>query len=164
MKAIINFDKRLFLYIYNKTSNYNIKNICKTICKFSKPFFIVLYICIILYTYFVIKSTHLFNICIIKPLATILICKCLRIIINRKRPFLVFPNLDLPKKNEPSMPSNHTASSFIISFMLLYINLPLAIIAIVIATISSTSRIIIGIHFPLDILAGFLIALSIYLV
>ncbi len=160
MKTLKTFDEQLFIYIYNKTNYQNVKKIFKFLTTISKPFFIIIYLLLLL-TMYSTNNSYLY-ICIYKPFFTLLFCKFLRKTINRKRPYLVFNKINLQKKEDASMPSNHTASSFIISFMFFYISTPLALLTILLATLVSLSRIIIGIHFPLDVLCGFLIALSFY--
>ncbi len=163
MDKVLYIDKQLFLYIYNNTNKNNIKSFSNFITKVSKPFFIVFYIILLILIYNS-KNNITFVTCIIKPLLTLIICKYLRKKINRKRPYLVFDDLNLPTKKDASLPSNHTASSFIIAFMYLFINFKVALFFIILAFLVSISRIISGLHFPLDILTGFFISLSIYLI
>ncbi len=162
MKTLISIDKNLFLFIYNSTNSTQVKKVFNFITKISKPFFMLTYALLLLFLF--ITSSPSLLIVFIKPLFVLILCKILRKLINRKRPYLVFKTLNLPKKEDASLPSNHTASSFIISFMFLYVYPPLGIIMIALAVLVSLSRIIIGIHFPLDILSGFLISLIIFLV
>lgn len=163
MNKLISLDERLFLYINKKTTEKQ-KHIFTQICNCSKPFFIIVYLVLLCYVYFYLKDLSLFKVCVLKPFSVLISSKLLRIIINRDRPYIIFENLNLPQKKEASMPSNHTASSFIISLMYFYINSRLAIVLCLISAIVSFSRIIIGIHFPLDILAGFLLSIFIFLI
>ncbi len=161
MESLITLDKKIFLFIYTKTNSIKLKKTFNFITKLSKPFFITSYLLILFFLY----STNLqyFAISIAKPFSVLIICKLLRKQINRKRPYEIFNNMNLPTKKDASFPSNHTASSFIISFLFFYVNPFLALIMILIASVVSLSRIIVGLHFPLDILFGFLISLSFFL-
>ncbi len=161
MKTLVNLDNKLFLFIYTKTSNKTVKSIFNTITKTSKPFFIVAYI-LLLYIIYTTKSFDTFKICLFEPLLVLFLCKFLRKSIGRKRPYIIFKELNIQKKEDASFPSNHTASSFIISFMFFLLNPQIAFFMIFLAFIVSISRIIVGLHFPLDVLFGFLIPLAIY--
>lgn len=57
-----------------------------------------------------------------------------------------------------SMPSRHTASAFIIAITVFYFNRYLGIVAIIIATLIALSRVLAGVHFIRDVLAGLLIS------
>lgn len=160
MEKIINLDKKLFLAIYNNTENA--RHIFQCITNISKPFFVISYALLLVYI-FLNKNFDTLLICTIIPFLTIIICKILRKIINRKRPYLVFPELNIQKKEVASFPSNHSASSFVISFMFLFVSFKLFLLFFLLALIVSVSRIIVGIHFPLDILSGFFIPAIIYL-
>lgn len=157
---MIEFDKQLFLLIYNYFKKY--KKGFKMLTTISKPFFIIVYILLLLYAFYIGGYNTIFRF-IAPPFITIVLCKFLRFAIGRQRPYLIFDNIDLPIKKDASCPSNHTASSFIISFMFLSINMYVACFFIFIAFLVSFSRIVIGVHFPFDVIFGFLIALIIYI-
>ncbi len=163
MDTLINYDKKLFLLIYNSTNQKFTKKLFRVITKVSKPFFIIAYVLLLIYTFLYFDKNTLIHI-LITPFMTILICKILRKKIGRKRPYLIFPDMNLQKKEDPSFPSNHTASSFIIALMFIFVSKPLCIVMLIIASLVSISRIIVGIHFPLDVLFAIIIALTIYCV
>ncbi len=161
MSKILELDKKLFLFIYSNTEA--VRPFFQKLTHISKPVFMTLYGLLIIYQVYVQNYTH-FSKSILAPFCTLILCKILRKLINRKRPYLVFESLNLQKKEEASFPSNHTASSFVISFVFLLFSFKIAIFLIVFATLISVSRIIIGIHFPADVIFGFLIALTAYCV
>ncbi len=158
MNKLQNFDNKLFLTIYN---NVGFKKLFIKITKISKPVFILFYVSLLL-TLFLNSDFDILKICIIKPFIVIVISKILRKKIGRKRPYEIFSEINLPKKEDASFPSNHTASSFIIALMFFYFNFEIAIVMIILAFIVSVSRIIVGLHFPLDIFFGALISITIY--
>ncbi len=159
MNKILLLDKKLFLLIYTKTDKW--RPFFQKITDISKPLFILFYFSLIGYqVHFGIFKD--FPKTILAPVCTLLLCRILRKTINRKRPYLIFESLNLQKKEEASFPSNHTASSFIIAFIFLLFNFKIFLFLFLLAILVSVSRIIIGIHFPLDITFGFLIALTMY--
>lgn len=161
MEKIINLDKKIFIRIYNKFSRH--KKGFEIITTISKPFYIIIYSLLLAFLVYKKDFDNLF-LCIIIPLSVMITCKILRKLIGRKRPFIEFQTINLPIKKDASFPSNHTASSFIISFVFLLINIKFAIFLIFIAFLVSISRIIVGLHFPLDVFCAFLISLSFFLV
>ncbi len=161
MDKLITLDQKLFTSIYNATNQILTKKVFKTITKISKPFFIIAYALLLTYI-FKYLSKYILLVTIIQPLITIILCKFLRKKIGRKRPYIIFSNMNLPFKEDASFPSNHTASSFIIALMFLYVSLPLGIVMLILATLVSISRIIVGLHFPLDVLSALLISVTIF--
>lgn len=162
INSLLTFDKKLFIDIYTFFSD-STRKFFKILCILSKPFYYIVYFILLFYIFSYLADDYILAICIIKPLIAIIVSKTIRKIINRRRPYLAFSYLSLPQKNEPSFPSNHTCSAFIISYMFFYVSYEIAIILLIIATISSVSRIIIGIHFPLDILGGIALSTLIFL-
>lgn len=76
--------------------------------------------------------------------------------INRKRPYETW-DLDplIPKKTRGnSMPSRHVFSCAVISMCFLKISLPLGIAGFVITALSALVRVLGGVHYPEDTLAG----------
>lgn len=99
---------------------------------------------------------------IIVPMNAFIILTVFRFLINRQRPYEKFETAPaIPKvKKGNSFPSRHVFSSFMIAFtMCIYgpwieVGILLLIVAILIAII----RVVAGIHFISDVLAGFLFA------
>jgi undecaprenyl-diphosphatase len=78
---------------------------------------------------------------------------------QRKRPLEVLPAAALIKKpRHPAFPSGHASFFFAFSFALFLFNVPLAIAAVIISCLVTLSRIFCGVHWPSDILAGFVMA------
>jgi len=92
----------------------------------------------------------------------------LKHLVGRVRPFDVIWELNvlIPKPNDFSFPSGHTASSFAVASTLSR-KLPpkYGIPAIILASIISFSRLYVGVHYPSDVLFGMIIGILIsYLV
>jgi len=83
------------------------------------------------------------------------------LIYHRLRPTLIHPALNqlLDPGQSPSFPSNHTILTFVFSLVILRANKILGIIFLVLAFLIGLSRIVAGVHYPSDILAGIIIAL-----
>ena len=84
----------------------------------------------------------------------------------RLRPYLVLPDTNTCKKplTDHSFPSGHTTAIFSVAVPLVYAAPWLGTILIPLAFFVSLSRIYLGLHYPSDCLAGFLIAMTAVLV
>jgi undecaprenyl-diphosphatase len=85
---------------------------------------------------------------------------------QRQRPYLVLANANVVIKPLPdhSFPSGHTTAAFstLVPFLLAAPN-GIAFLAIPIAVLVGYSRIYLGVHYPSDCIAGFLIGTSVAL-
>ena len=83
----------------------------------------------------------------------------LKPLVNRTRPYEVVEGLRLMGKmaSDASFPSGHTAASFA-SATALFPNLPrrYGVLLVILAFLIAFSRLYIGIHYPTDVLVGFL--------
>jgi|SRR5690625_2620852 len=79
----------------------------------------------------------------------------------RPRPFVLndVSLLILKSAESNSFPSNHAAGAFAIAFVFLWQQRILGILLLGLAVLLALSRIYVGVHYPLDILAGTLLAL-----
>ena len=92
------------------------------------------------------------------PLSGFLTLSAVRSLINRSRPYEAFHQSPvIPKKTKgKSFPSRHVFSAYMIAFTYLYVGdiLALAILLLVLATILAVIRVITGVHYISDVLAG----------
>ncbi len=94
----------------------------------------------------------------------------IKILVNliyfRPRPFMAHDvNLLIGKLVDGSFPSAHTFLSFAMAFVIYFYNKKLGVILLILAALVSISRIYVGVHYPLDVLGGIILAwLSVYLV
>ena len=99
---------------------------------------------------------------ILIPLITIIIAKILRKNINSKRPFEKMDITSLVShKGGNSMPSNHSASAMVLAMALTYIMPKYFLFFIILGLITGISRVMAGVHYPIDVLFGFLLGLII---
>lgn len=57
------------------------------------------------------------------------------------------------------MPSRHTACAFIIAMTFMYVSIPLGIAYLIISALIMISRVLAGVHFISDVIAGMAISL-----
>ena len=96
------------------------------------------------------------------PLSAFSLVYGIRMIYHRPRPFIAL-DIDslIAHEASASMPSQHAASAFAIAMALYYTNKKLGIPALILAAVTALSRPMVGVHFPLDILAGALLSVGI---
>lgn len=91
------------------------------------------------------------------PAFSFVILSLFRRMINRKRPYESWPIHPLIHKDTrgKSMPSRHLFSSAVISMVFLYVNPVTGIIALILSCLDGIIRVIGGVHYPTDVIAGF---------
>lgn len=95
------------------------------------------------------------------PLISLIIVSVIRALLNRKRPYEVLPITPLYNKKTcgKSFPSRHTFAIFIIIFSLFFFCSPVIfILLLLLGVIMALLRVLLGVHFIRDVLAGFLFA------
>jgi len=95
-------------------------------------------------------------------IANLLIFICNAILNDRLRPFEAFPDkvhLIFYQPSDPSFPSNAAAASFALATGIWVYNRKLGYLLSIPALIISFGRIYMGVHYPLDIIGGFALAI-----
>jgi len=79
--------------------------------------------------------------------------------INRIRPYINFPQLNIKKigVDNYSFPSGHTTAAFSIGISIALSFTGLAVISIVLAVAVGISRVYLGVHYPSDVVAGIIV-------
>lgn len=87
--------------------------------------------------------------------------KIIEMIYFRPRPFVTHAVTLLSDKSssDPSFPSNHSAGSFSLALALFWGNRKLGSVLLIFAFFMALSRIYIGVHYPMDVACGAVIAL-----
>jgi len=84
-----------------------------------------------------------------------LLVSYLKIMIHRPRPYEVLPIMPLEiAENLRSLPSGHTATAFLSATILSKFYSKYAVFLFVIAAFIGLSRLYMGVHYPLDVIAG----------
>lgn len=153
-------NRRLFFRIYNFTlNNETARKTAVFVSRLSKTVFMAFYglgfIILLLSSDIFAMPRYVFV-----PFAVLVINTTLRRVLNKPRPF-VQEDIEalVPHEESGSMPSNHSASAMIIAFSWLCISPPVAAALMVLALMTGTSRVMTGIHYPLDIACGWIIAI-----
>lgn len=122
------------------------------LCSFL-AYFILLLVLLGHHSTFLIKA-------ILVPASCFVTVTQLRRFLNRPRPFEVYqvPPLKSHSRGQ-SMPSRHSASALIIGLTIWQVHQPWGMLLILNALLTGCTRILIGVHFPQDVMSGFLVAL-----
>src|SRR6266542_1987174 len=81
---------------------------------------------------------------------------------HRQRPFAAHPSAHVwgSRSHDPSFPSDHASAAFAIAFAVLLFDRVVGTIFLLAATLIGVGRVVIGAHYPLDVLAGCLVGLA----
>ncbi|HBA45790.1 hypothetical protein A2W67_00070 [Candidatus Nomurabacteria bacterium RIFCSPLOWO2_02_40_28] len=118
-----------------------------------------IYIVIIASLIFLFRSSRkeLILLCISGGLAYAF-AKILKILMHTERPFVLFPQVtSLFLETGYAFPSGHTAVASAIAFLIYFYNKKAGYIFMLFALLIGIARIIAGVHFPVDILGGFIL-------
>lgn len=83
----------------------------------------------------------------------------LELLLHRARPFTVDPNLLVlvPRPLTFSFPSAHASSAYALAFAILGRDGRLGILAVILADLVAVGRVVVGVHYPTDVLAGLVV-------
>ncbi len=81
--------------------------------------------------------------------------------INSVRPYTKYGFKPIVNKEKPgeSMPSRHVFSCFVIGMAFLYIDTSLGVIVLIQGVLMAILRVVIGVHFPKDVIVGALVGI-----
>lgn len=135
-------------------------NILKFIYKVLPIFVFVGYPILLLYL-LLTHSPKLLR-CITVPLGVFVTVTLIRKFIDAQRPYEKLGITPLMAKDTKglSFPSRHTASAAVIAMAFLYVNVPLGAAFLVVAALIGLSRICAGVHFPVDVISGYLYSVA----
>ena len=91
-----------------------------------------------------------------------LLSKVLKVIIHTDRPFIFFNNsYTLFLESGFAFPSSHSAAASALAFAVFFVNKRLGYVFMVSALLVGVARIVAGVHFPIDILGGYLLGFAV---
>ena len=98
---------------------------------------------------------------ILIPALSFMLVSVLRKLLNVPRPYETWNITPLILKNTKgqSMPSRHVFSATIISMAILRLNLILGIFFLILSLVIALCRVLGGVHYPRDVIAGFLVGI-----
>ncbi|MBR0085339.1 MAG: phosphatase PAP2 family protein [Lachnospiraceae bacterium] len=142
-----------------RISNCRSKGLLLKLNKLFPKLFAFIYIFELLILLF--KKDRRFLRALLVPAAVFILVTRLRKKLGRKRPYIVYGTAPVTGKSddEPGHPSRHAASSFIIAFTSIRLFGKKGITVLVFAVITAALRVILGVHYISDVLAGAVIAL-----
>jgi len=151
-------DKKLFLFLFDISKrNKVVYCVSKFIAKISYFIFLVIYVLGAVY----ILINHNFNTLIkyiLVPAFVLFLNTYLRKIIKRNRPFNEFEIKNtIYHKSSYSFPSNHSACAMVISIAEMFLNFKFGLLCVVLAFFTGLSRVFTGLHFPFDVISGWII-------
>lgn len=150
-------DAKLFMLMYRTAAERKwLRTLVKGVAGLSKSFFFIVYGVGALWL-FTEKSRGLIAFIAI-PFLVLCYNSFLRKLIGRTRPFVRF-GLEpmLSHEANGSCPSNHAASSVVIALAFWLISPYISCFLLVMALFTGLSRVFAGVHYPLDVLIGWLI-------
>ena len=110
---------------------------------------------------FVKEDYLMFTKCIVVPATAFVVVSILRKLIDSPRPYTKYDITPLINKDKigESFPSRHTLSAFLITMTGFYVYFPVGIMLTVMSLIIAITRVVSGVHFTKDVIAGAVIGI-----
>lgn len=110
-----------------------------------------------------LKSEHLLKYIFVPAIMFVLV-SVFRYFYNAPRPYELYDFTPIYNKKTvgKSFPSRHIFSAFIISLMMLHFNVVLGVVFLALSIVLAIVRVLAGVHFIKDVLAGALISICSY--
>ena len=98
---------------------------------------------------------------ILGPASAYIAARALRLISNKDRPYVALEiESRISHDEDSSFPSMHSTSAFVIATSIWYVNPAVGIAAVFLAAITGLSRVMVGVHYPVDIAVGMALGVS----
>lgn len=162
MNQLIALDRKIYLACHAFTNKHDtFRKLANRTTQLSSKVFFIIYGLGIVYLALTLPYTLIYFLGI--PGFTLGLVSLLRDVIKRPRPFdtlKVKPSLE--HESGGSFPSKHSSSAMIIALSFFFINPSLGALLILLAFITGASRVFTGVHYPMDVLAGQVIAVLVW--
>lgn len=149
----------LFFLIYNLNSHSSILN---NLMLFGATYLIYVTILLMFIVAFKgkMKERKALILAVLAIPIAILLIKLIHIFINEPRPFVTYNFLPLTDNTpDASFPSRHATIASLVAFSYLYFKSKWSTLFLIIMIWIGISRIYVGVHYPLDIIGGFIVAI-----
>jgi len=98
-----------------------------------------------------------FSILFLTSITTWLVAYTLKLLFQIPRPFVEFGITPLAYESGYSFPSEHASVFFAIAFATIFLDKKVGRALLFLAVLIALSRVVLGVHYPIDIIAGFLL-------
>ncbi len=156
---MFNITEKNYIIITDFFKNHQYAKFALKICYSLFPLLIFIgYPVLILYVLF--TSPYELVRVILVPLGVFVTVTVLRKLICRQRPYEKYKTESVFGKTTKghSMPSRHTASAFVISMAMLYVNFDFGVLSLSVSVMIMLSRVLAGVHFLSDVIVGMCIS------
>lgn len=156
IKGVYSMKKEIYLAIFNKIKsvNHGVELVCFTgkIMTYMAAF---IYLLSVVCTFIRGEIKETAGI-IIVPAVSFLLLSCFRMKFNAKRPYEIYEFEPLIKKDTEgkSFPSRHVFSIFVIGSTLWCVYPYIGTVIMAAGVVLAVIRVIVGVHFPKDVIAG----------
>lgn len=154
-------DEFLFSILFNLSSKYELLGeIMVVLTNWSSKIFALIYV-IGIVILLLNRSKKIIPF-IIAPATAFIIVQLIRYFYLRPRPFLALEIESLIEHSASgSLPSMHAVSAFVIGMAIWHVNKKAGRYVLILAAITGLSRVMVGVHYPLDIVIGALLSIGI---
>jgi len=146
----------LFTQIYNLSTNSFLGGIALFLHQFTYP---ILGLILILVLIFSRRKFFTFSFLFLSAVFSWFISETLKFLFHIPRPFVDLEITPLVYQSGFSFPSQHMAVFSALAISMFFINKKASIALLILAVMIGISRIIIGVHYPIDIIGGFCVGL-----
>jgi len=146
-------DNQIFFYLFSLSDVSLISQVSIFLHNFTYPFlFLILISCL-----FLKRKTFSLIFLFSSGFLAWILTRLLKYIFLEPRPFVSLDVIPLVTENGFSFPSEHASVFAALAVSMLFINKKLGYVLVVLALMMGLSRVILGVHYPIDILFGFIV-------
>lgn len=162
LQRLYQVDETLFLWLFKSLSHKKLTFLARAISRTGDGYLQV-FLPIFIYLIYGSEAREYFNMVLMAFAAERTVYWVLKNSLKRRRPPNIIPyfKASITASDEFSFPSGHTSAAFLLTTLTIAFAPALAPIMLTWACLVGLSRVMLGVHFPADILAGALLGYSI---